>query len=188
MKRYLLILFAVSCSLIMFQVNGSEKEKVQVMQTPQNSSGHFAWGADLGSSIDMTGNAMTSINLGGFFGYRNNFFRILGVGADIQTMMSNSSRSIPVYALMQTSFCHRPRLCFMDLRAGFSMNNFENVNTQSGGYASLGVGVTLAHSKKFSSHMILSYTFIQRKDFSTEEDVIKLDDLQMASLRIGVCF
>lgn len=185
MKRCLTILAVILASLSMISMNGEEKKS---MLTPQNSGGHFAWGADLGSSIDMTGNAMTSINFGGFVGYRNNWFRMLGIGGDIHMMMSNSSRAIPVYGIMQTSFCNRPRLCFMDLRAGLSMNNIENLNTQTGGYGSLGVGVTLAHSHKFSSHFILAYTFISRRDFDTDEGVYAVDNLQFATLRIGVCF
>ena len=158
------------------------------MVTPQSEPGHFAWGADLGSSIDLTGNAMTNINICANLGYRNNWFRLLGIGGSIHIMMSNASRSIPVYAIAQTSFSSRPRLCFMDLRAGISMNNIENQNTQTGAYGSLGLGVTLAHSRKFASHLILAYSFIQRKDYSTEEGMTTLDDLHMASLRIGVTF
>ncbi|MDE6265813.1 MAG: hypothetical protein K2M07_00485 [Muribaculaceae bacterium] len=187
MKRILLILLTV-IFLSVSQSYGAEKSESRLMTTPQNSGTHFAWGADLGSSIDMTGNSMTSINIGGFFGYRNNWFRVLGIGGEIHSMMSNSSRSIPIYGIMQTSFCNRPRLCFMDLRGGISMNNIENANTQTGGYTSIGVGVTLAHSRKFSSHFILAYTFIQRKDFDDSETSVHIEDLQMATLRIGVCF
>lgn len=187
MKRSFFLLLTLVMAWCWSTAQTSENPS-RVMNTPQTNGGHFAWGSDLSSSIDMTGNSMTSIDIGAYFGYRNCCFRIVGVGADIHMMMSNSSRCIPIYAIMQTSFSPRPQLCFLDLRGGVSMNNIENMKTQTGGYGSAGIGVTLAHSSKFAAHLILAYTFIQRKDFETPEGMYKVDNLQMATLRIGVCF
>lgn len=149
---------------------------------------HFAWGLDLASSIDMTGNAMTSIDISGYFGYKNDFFRIVGIGGEIDAMMSNSSRSIPVFAIIRTSFQKGRRLLFADFRGGISMNNVYDYNTQTGAYGSVGIGITLAQGKTFSSHMIVGYSYISRSDFDHDDGVYHCPDLHQAVVRIGISF
>lgn len=186
MKKILfLLLLMLSCSAMTLSAADTEKKADNSLKSKKS---HFAWGADLSSSIDMTGNAMTSTNIGAYFGYCNNWFHILGIGGDIHFMMSNSSRAIPVFAIAQTSFSSTPKLCFMDARAGLSMNNFESINTQTGFYGSLGVGVNLAHSSKFASHIVVGYSFIQRRNFENEGKTVPLEDLHYATVRIGICF
>lgn len=148
----------------------------------------FAWGASFGSDIDLTGNDMSDVSIDAYFGVKTASLQILGVGAAIDVPVSNSWRSYPVYAILRTNFLRRPSLCFMDLRAGISVNLLEYDHKQTGAYASLGVGFRLASSKNFSSHLILAYTFNSRKDFTHGEECIKVDDLHMATMRIGITF
>lgn len=122
--------------------------------------GHFTWGVDAGSSVDLTANDMTSVNIDGYFGYKGSWLRFLGVGASIHTMISNSSRCYPVYGMLRTSFSKQNQLCFMDLRAGISFNNILTYPSRKDFYGTIGVGFTLAHGRKFSSHIILSYEFM----------------------------
>ncbi len=160
---------------------------------------HFSWGADLGTSIDLTTSDMTSVNLHACLGYKSRSIRFLGIGAGINTMMNNSSRSYPVYAMLRTSFSSRPRLCFMDLRLGAVFNNFYEFKNQTDLYSSMGLGITLAAGRRFSSHLVIGYTFMPVRNLEAKEaagpaDAEKLPeprpvpDLHLASIRIGCSF
>lgn len=177
----------------------------------ESTLGHFTWGADIGSSVDLTANDMTSVNLTGYFGYKNRWFRLLGVGAAIHTMLGNASRCYPVYAIARTSFSSQPQLCFLDIRGGVSFNNILNYPSQTDFYGSLGIGITLARGKKFSSHIIVSYSYMPTRPFTVQTKVPVTDspgevfegdpvqttviesrmsypDLHFASIRIGCAF
>jgi len=153
-----------------------------------NPVSHFAWGIDIGAAIDMTSNDMTFFDIHGYVGYRNPWLRFAGVGAGIDMMLSNSSRSYPVYAMFRTSFSSRPRLSFLDLRAGCAFNSIDTYKQQTDFYGSLGWGVTLASSRTFTSHIILSYTFMPLSDVMTDSGVRHMPDLHFASIRIGASF
>lgn len=148
----------------------------------------FTWGASFGSDIDLTGNDKSDVSLDAYFGVRFPAVQVLGVGAGVDVPVSNSWRSYPVYAILRTNFLKRASLCFMDARGGVSVNLLEYDHKQTGGYASLGVGFQLASSHKFSSHLILAYSFYSRKDFNHGEERVKVDDLHMATMRIGITF
>lgn len=122
--------------------------------------GHFTWGLDAGSAMDLSANDMSSINIHAYFGYKGHWMRFIGVGAGINTMISNSSRCYPVYAMMRTSFSSKPQLCFLDLRAGISFNSIYDRSSQTDLYGSIGLGITLAYGRKFSSYIILSYDYM----------------------------
>lgn len=177
----------------------------------ESNLGHFTWGAEIGSSVDLTGNDMTSLDIHGQFGYKGPGTRLAGIGAGINSMMNNSSRCYPVYAIFRTSFARQPRLCFMDLRLGVSFNNILDFKSQTGFYGSIGAGITLAKGKKFSSHIIVAYTFLPIRPFNvisqtevegrpgeefedtppqTETTVSKVSfpDLHFATIRIGCSF
>lgn len=149
---------------------------------------HFTWGLDLGSSIDMTGSEMTNINFGGFVGYKNDYFRVLGVGTEFDVMVSNSSRSIPVFAIMRTSFTPGTHLLFGDFRAGVSVNSIYDFKSQTGLYASAGLGVTLAKGKSFRSHLIIGYKLITRSDITRDEQLEHFGDLHFAAVTLGISF
>lgn len=139
----------------------------EVALAKEPTLGHFTWGAEIGSSVDLTGNDMTSLDLHAQFGYKGNYVRMAGIGAGINSAMDNSSRSYPVYAIFRSSFTRDPKFCFMDLRLGVVFNNILDFPSQRDLYGSLGIGFTLAKGKKFSSHIILAYTFMPVKDFKT---------------------
>ena len=150
--------------------------------------GKFCWGLDAGSAIDMTGSDMSAVDLSGYFGYSGGYMRFAGAGAGIDMMVSSGSNVYPLYAIIRTDFSKRNRLVFMDLRGGVAFCNIEDFAQQCNPYGSLGVGVTLAKGKTFSSHVILSYNYTRLNDVKTEERVFKLSDLQYACIRIGISF
>ncbi|MDE5572238.1 MAG: hypothetical protein K2N08_00280 [Muribaculaceae bacterium] len=148
----------------------------------------FAWGLGLCSAIDMTGEGMSSIDIDGYFGYKNSFFQALGIGASINMALSNSSRSYPIYAIIRTSFSTTPKLLFFEIRGGISTNELYSYTTQTGLYLHPSVGIRLASGKSWSSHFTLGYKFISRKDFSYDEGIYRCPDLSMGVVGIGISF
>lgn len=150
---------------------------------------HFAWGIDAGSAIDMTGNDMSAIDIGGAFGYSGPYVRLIGVGASIDMMVSSSSTTYPVYAIFRSDFSRVPRLGFLELRAGASFSNINNFERQTTPFGSIGVGVTLAKGRTFISHVVLSYNYTRLNDVKLDdENTLRLHDLQYAAIKIGVQF
>jgi len=195
---------------ILFTISKPEAAPV-ISVDKEDNLGHFAWGADLGSSIDLTANDMTAIDINGYFGYKGGWMRFAGIGAGITSMLSNASRSYPVYAMARTSFSSRPQLCFLDLRLGVSFNSILDYSAQTDFFGSIGLGVTLAKGKKFASHIILSYTFMPLRTYKIQagtqpttngEEIFEdtpaqaatsvtetsVPDLHYASIRIGCSF
>lgn len=154
----------------MFESQSPEMPSI-TKETADSGLGHFTWGADLGSSVDLTANDMTSVDIHGYFGYKGHWLRFAGIGTGINSMLGNSSRCYPVYAMLRTSFSSQPQLCFLDLRLGISFNNILDLSSQTDFYGSVGLGVTLARGKKFASHIILSYNFMPTGPYTTYTEV-----------------
>lgn len=196
-------------------ISGAEVRETELSQPPSLFGGkrtslgssHFTWGADLGTGIDMTTSDMTFVDLHAYLGYKSRAVRFAGIGAGINTMMNNSSRSYPVYAMLRTSFSATPRLCFMDLRLGAAFNNFYEFESQTDLYASVGLGITLASGRRFSSHLIIGYTFMPVRNLRPKVSAVAppegadaaaeplpvneprpIPDLHYASIRIGCAF
>lgn len=151
--------------------------------------GTFAWEAEAGGSIDMSANDMSAIDIAASFGYKRGVIKFLGVGAAMNVMVNNSSRSFPIYLAFKTNFRRRPSLVFMDLRCGVSLNYLPNDYQQNAFYGMLGLGINLAQGKKFSSYLVIGYTFKQFDDIETSSgSLIELDDIHSACVRLGVTF
>ena len=162
--------------------------------------GHFTWGACAGSSIDMSGNDMASVDIAAMFGYRRGWLKFLGVGAEMDIMVNNSCRSFPIYACLRTNFRRRPSLLFLDTRLGISVNYLPDDYSQTGAYGFIGIGFNLARGKKFASHMVIGYTYKERKDYSVlynsphddsaepTLETLRTKSLHMATVRLGITF
>lgn len=179
MKKYI---FAILTALMLF--SGDAWCKTQ--DSPRKAS--FAWGASLGSNIDLSQHDMSAIGISAEFGFRWRWIRFFGVGAGGDIMVSNSNRSFPVYANFRTDFCNRPRLLFMDLRGGIALNYAENNTRTQGLYMSPGVGITLASGRTFSSHIILAYTYLGQEYCYVGDYQRRCPGVSMATLRLGVAF
>lgn len=154
--------------------------------TPLN----FVWGAEMGSGIDMTAHDMTYTSLNAYFGFKNDWVKTLGIGASIYSMLNNSSRCYPVYAVFRSSFSRQKRLCFMDTRVGVTFNNIFDYKTQTEFFGSLGLGLNLAQGKKFSSYIVVSYTVMPMSGKRNAEGELTAYDhtIQYASVRFGCSF
>lgn len=179
MKKIIFILIIAACTVSATQAYA---------QTAASPIHHFMWGVDFGSSIDMSGNDMTSLDIDAYFGYKSDYFRALGIGAGIHTSLGNDVTLIPVYALLRTSFSSRPRLCFLDLRAGYSFNNMKGNTTQSNPFASAGIGFNLYSNSKFKSHLILAYNFYKMDKYTTNDSFQNISNLSAVSIKLGITF
>lgn len=149
---------------------------------------HFVWGAEVGGSCDMTSNNLSSINLDAYFGYCNSWINALGVGASVNMMVSSSVRAFPIYGLIRTDFSSRQKLCFMDLRAGVTINKPTYGQQETALYLSPGIGINLARGKTFCSYLTLSYIYNGMKPFDLGDRRCDVDGLSMACLRLGISF
>lgn len=148
----------------------------------------FAWGADVGGAIDLTGNNMSSINIDAYFGYRSKALDIAGIGAGINMMVGNSARTFPVYAILRTNFSARPTLLFAEARVGCVFNNLGDNISQTRLFLSPGIGVNLARGRTFGSYIIVSYLFNGMSQFTDSEMTHTVHTLSMACLRFGITF
>lgn len=149
----------------------------------------FAWGADAGGSIDLSGNDMSSADISASFGFKRGWINFLGLGAEIDIMLNNSARSFPVYLSFKTNFRNRPTLLFLDFRAGISANYLPNDYQQTGSYAFVGLGINLARGKLFSSHLVIGYSYKEYRDIVTrEEESFPMKDVHCATIKLGITF
>ncbi len=196
MKRILLSLgiAIASCSCAFADRSGGEVSAVDVVTCDRSHSRvtdkRFAWGIGAGSAIDMTGNDMSALCVNAYFGYSGPYVRFAGIGAGIDMMVSSNSNSYPVYAVFRTDFQPDIQLCFLELRGGVAFSNIESYSMQTTPCGAIGIGVTLARGRTFSSHIILSYNYTRLDDIRLAEDqgVVRVHDLQYASIGIGVTF
>ena len=149
---------------------------------------HFTWGVDVGSSIDLGGNDMSTFDTEAMFGYKNDFWRALGVGVGVRKAFGNEYTFIPVFALIRTSFRSKPSLFFFDGRIGYSFNTIADTGSQGGLIFSAGIGVNLSLHKEIRSHIILSYSYYGLKEALDASVPYKGDNIDYAMLRIGISF
>lgn len=164
----------------------------QVAENQKDTSDYgalsFAWGADAGASIDLTGNDMSAFDFDVSLGIRRGWINFLGVSVGADISISNSTRAYPLLLHFRTNFNNRPTLVFWDVRGGMAYNMLEHNHQQWGAYASTGIGFNLARSSKFVSYLTLGYTFRQRKKVVGTEMTHDFTDLHMVTVRLGVTF
>lgn len=148
----------------------------------------FAWGADVGASVDMTGHDMSALGISAMFGMEWKWVRFAGIGAEADVMVSNSSRVYPLSVIFRTDFSQRRRLLFMDLRGGVAPGYLSHDTQQTVPYASAGLGVTLASGRNYSSHLMLSYIYLGQKECYKGDELRDCPGLSFVQLRFGVNF
>ncbi len=163
-----------------------KKKPVPIPESERPSK--FTWGADLGSSFDMSNQGMTSFDISASFGYRNRALRFLGIGAGIDMMVNNSTRAYPVYALCRTTFTSAQKFVFLEAKAGVSFMSFYNNEQRCPIFGAIGFGFTLASGRNFSSHIILGYSYTPLRNLQMPDKIKPMTDLHQAVIRLGVAF
>lgn len=150
--------------------------------------GRFRWGADVGATIDMTGQDASSYDISISFGFSRKWINFLGFGAKAAFAVGNSSRAFPLFVNFRTNFKNTPSIVFWDVRGGVALNYPGDNRSHMGAYGATGVGFYLARSATFSSHILVGYTYRQQDASWTPEGDATFKDLHMATLKIGVMF
>lgn len=155
---------------------------------PEPRGVHFAWGAEAGTSVDVSGQDMSSIDISASFGLSAGILNFAGVGAGAHVPVSNSCRSYPLFVVLRSDFSRNVQPLFIDLRGGVSLNYLPMEVTQTGAYGSASVGFRLASGVKFRSYITAGYSFFDRRTPGKEGFPERIRPMSMVTLRLGVRF
>lgn len=169
-------------------VDSIPADRRNISDSANTDKSHFAWGAEFGISVDMSGYDSSTFNVDAMAGYRNSYLHILGLGAGIHRSIGSGDNYVPLYAIVRTSFSKRPRLLFMNLKIGYSFNTIGDAPTFGDTNASIGAGITLASGKTYRSYIILGYEFRHFTKRNQAKVDIEADDVSLVSLSFGVNF
>lgn len=149
---------------------------------------HFTWGAEFGMSLDMTSHDMSSVDADIMLGYKSSIFKVLGLGAGIHRAIGTGDNFIPVYAIIRTSFRKKPSLLFMHLCMGYSFNTISDSPMMGDTMANIGLGVNLAMTRKFQSHIVLSAGYRHFRPRHREIINMDTDNVYLVKLSFGINF
>lgn len=150
---------------------------------------HFTWGAEVGTSIDMTGHDMSTFDLDALIGYKNSFLNIAGIGAGVHRAVQSGNNFVPIYAVIQTSFRNKPSLFFLNAKFGYSFNTINDSPTFGDFVSALGVGLNLSRSRIARTYVLLSvgYRYFNERHKSYV-DKLSTHYVYMAHLSFGINF
>lgn len=149
---------------------------------------HFTWGAEAGSSLDLTSHNLSTFDVDVLLGYKNSFFKMAGAGAGIHRSVTSGNYFIPVYGVLRTSFRNKPSLFFMNLQAGYSFNSVGDSKTIGDFYGAVGVGINLQQTRTAKSYVILSASYQHFNENNKEKTSIDKSYIFFGRLVIGVNF
>lgn len=145
---------------------------------------HFNWGASAAASVDMAGYDMSAMDIDMCAGISHGWLNFLGVGAQANMFISNTSRSYPVYAAFRTNFSNSPSRIFWEIKGGEAYNTLEGNRNGWNLYGNTSLGVNLSRSSSVNTYLSLGYTYI--KDAAPYDATGK--DLHLATVRFGALF
>lgn len=149
---------------------------------------HFAWGADVSMSIDMSGYDMSTLDAEVMAGYKCSWLRIAGVGVGLSRSFGSGHTFVPVFAVFRSSFRSKPSPLFLDFKAGYSFNTIHDAPTLGDVAASIGMGINLASGRNFKSHIIIGYGFRHFSYRHREITGLNAKNISMAQLAFGINF
>lgn len=120
---------------------------------------HFTWGAELGSSIDLTSHDLSTFDVDVLLGYRNEMIALAGIGSGLHRSIHSGNHFVPLYGIFRTSFTKRPSILFMNLQAGYSFNTISDYGTVGDFSASVGLGINLQRKKSFRTYFVVSLAY-----------------------------
>lgn len=125
---------------------------------------HFTWGAEVGSSLDLTSHDLSTFDVDVNLGFKNSFIKMAGIGAGIHRSIHTGNNFVPIYALLRTSFRSQPSLFFFNLQAGYSFNTIKGNDTMGDFTGSLGIGINLQQTRMAKSYLLLcaAYQYYSR--------------------------
>lgn len=166
----------------------SERESLFPDQSRSLAFSNFTWGAEAGSSLDLTSHDLSSFDLDVLFGYKNSFIKMAGIGAGIHRSIHTGNNFIPVYAVIRTNFRRTPSLLFFNLQGGYSFNSFSSTGTVGDFYGAVGVGINLQQTKMSKTYVILSGAYQYFSEGNRLKTDIDANYIFFAKLVVGVNF
>lgn len=149
----------------------------------------FTFGAEVGASIDMAGNDLSTFDVDLSAGYRSHMIKCLGLGVGFHNSFSSNRYYVPVYLLFRSNLLKNKSLLFVDFRAGYSSNQMCKGESQGGFFGSAGLGINLSVSKRFGSHLLVGYNFYQVSPFTDEKGAYQnINGNHLVSVRLGISF
>ena len=165
------------------------KSNLSDIGTTERKLKPFTFGAEVGASIDMSGNDLSSFDIDLFGGYRSRTIKCFGLGVGLHNSFSNNRHYLPIYALFRSNLLSNNSLLFVDFRAGYSMNQMHKSEHQGGFFGSAGLGMNLSVSRKFGSHILIGYNFYQLSPFTDEKGIYQdINGCHLVSIRLGISF
>lgn len=156
-----------------------------------NLSGkHFSWGLEVGSSVDLTGNDLSTFDVHLLGGYSNKLFQVLGIGLGIHRSIGryNKNLFIPFYGVVRTSFRTKPSRFFFTLKSGYSFNTVHNGASKGGFLISGAGGFVLTRSRILTSYISLGYGYYHINDATVYQQNLDLNHIDFAQIFFGVLF
>lgn len=154
----------------------------------QTNNRKFALGIEIGSSIDLTANNLSTFDSDIVAGYRNSFIQLAGIGIGIHKALDSSNNFIPLYAVFRSSFRNSPSKVFLNATVGYSFNSIESSASKGGFNMSLGLGIHLWETESMRSHLILSYGLMHLNDRQVAEISVSNTNISMARICFGLTF
>lgn len=170
------------------EMNKESQESLFPKSSRDLRTSHFTWGAELGSSIDLSSHDMSTMDLDVLLGYKNKVIRTAGIGMGVHRALGNGSTFIPIYAILRTSFTPNPAPCFLHLKVGYSFNSVADSPTLGDISASIGLGINLAMTRRCMTHIIIAYGFRHFSYRHSEIINIGTQDISLAQLSFGINF
>lgn len=149
---------------------------------------HFTWGLEIGSSVDVTGNDLTTFNTDVSLGYRNLPIKMVGIGFGVHRAFGNGNAFVPLYAIVRSWLRKQPSRFFIDMRAGYSFNTISNEKYRGGFMMNAGLGIVLQSNRRIESHIMLSYGYYHINATQTQHLQMSINHADYAILGFGVSF
>lgn len=116
-------------------------------------------GAELSTSLDLSGADMSTFNADLLLGYRHKLIQFLGVSLGMHKSLGTRDSFIPVQLVFRTGVVPRQELLFLHISAGYSFNTISSSPMFGDLAASVGCGVNLVQKPSFQSRVILAFGF-----------------------------
>lgn len=170
-------------------IQNAERESLFPQKSRSLALSHFTWGAEVGSSIDITGYDLSTLDVDILLGYKNSFIRMAGFGAGIHRSVQRGDNFIPVYATIQTSFRNKPSLCFFSAKIGYSFNSIEDSPTFGDLMSLLGIGFNLSSSRVAKSYILasLGYRYFNQRHIDMLPSINR-HYIFLTQISIGISF
>lgn len=152
------------------------------------SFSHFTWGAEIGSSLDLTSNDLSTFDVDVVLGFKNSLFKLIGVGAGIHRSIHTGNNFIPVYFVFRSSFSKKPSLFFLNFQSGYSFNSIAGSGSFGDWTGALGIGINLKQTSVAKSYIVLSCAYQHINQSYLEQSPLSIEHVVFAKLMIGVNF